>query len=348
MFTQTTLLLQDVFNAFQKVLRAKADYTEVAELREDLLQESSFDLSYLILIIGSCMIATLGLLSNSAAVIIGAMVIAPLMSPIRGLAFGALEGDISLFRRGLTSVLLGSLLAVSLSCLLGWISGISVFGSEVLARSKPNLLDLGIAVSAGGISGYAKVEAKISGTLAGTAIAVALMPPLCVIGLGLSNGNGSLSLGSLLLFLTNLLGITLSCMVAFWLAGYTPFTQAQKALTLTGILTSILVIPLGISFIDLVRQTRLEASLKKALLNKTVTFQRVTLIGSETNWLVKPPEVRLIVRSPEVITPKQVELLENFVANLMGQSFTLIFEVSQVQEIRREGITPLQPEQLPQ
>lgn len=104
---------------------------------------------------------------------------------------------------------------------LGLFTRLPTFGSKILARSEPTLLDLGIAIAAGSISGYAKVEPKISGSLAGTAIAVALMPPVCVIGLGLSQANFSLSFGATLLYLTNLLGITLSCMLTFLIAGYT-------------------------------------------------------------------------------------------------------------------------------
>jgi uncharacterized membrane protein len=212
------------------------------------------------------------------------------------------------------------------------------FGSEVLARSKPTLLDLGIAVAAGGISGFAKVQPKVSGTLAGTAIAVALMPPLCVIGLGLSQANWSLSLGASLLYMTNLLGITLSCMLTFLIAGYTPLHRARKALTWALAFTSILLIPLGVSFAELIKQAQLEASLKRALLNRTITFQRVVLIKSDTNWLTDPPEVRLSVRTSEALTPNQVRLLEKFVEKEMGQHFTLIFEVSQIEEVRRENI----------
>jgi len=208
------------------------------------------------------------------------------------------------------------------------------FGSEVLARSKPTLLDLGIAIAAGGISGYAKVQPKVSATLAGTAIAVALMPPICVIGLGLSQANWSLSLGASLLYLTNLLGITLSCMLTSLIAGYTPLHRARKALFWALALTAILVIPLGVSFAELIEQAQLEVSLKRALLNRTITFQRVELIKTDTNWLTKPPEVRLIVRSSEALTPKQVQLLEAFVEKEMGQQFTLIFQVSQVEEVR--------------
>ncbi|OUC12281.1 MAG: hypothetical protein B0A82_23490 [Alkalinema sp. CACIAM 70d] len=179
--------------------------------------------------------------------------------------------------------------------------------------------------------------------MAGTAIAVALMPSIFVIGLGLAHSNLLLSLGALLLYLTSLLGITLSCMVAFLLMGYTPFTQARKALTLAAILTSGLLLPLGSSSVDLVKQNRLEMSIRQALVNRTVTFQNMDLIQAETNWLVNPPEIRLTVRSQETIIPRQVELLEEFIEKSMGQPFTLIFEISQVTEVRRQQPMPSAP-----
>ncbi len=151
---------------------------------QQLQTESMPDLSYLILIVSSCAIATFGLLSHSTAVIIDAMIIAPLMIPIRGLAFEALAGNVVLFRRGLIAITLRTVFAVALAWVLGLVVGISNFGSEVLAQSEPTLLDLGIAIVAGGISGYAKVQPKISESLAGTSVAVALMPPIGVIGLG--------------------------------------------------------------------------------------------------------------------------------------------------------------------
>ena len=304
-----------------------------------LLEESTLDLNYVVLILGSCAIATFGLLSNSAAVIIGAMLVAPLMLPIRGLAFAALEGNVVLFRKGLIAIAVGTLLAVFLAWLVGSLVGLPEFGSEVVARSRPTLLDLGIAVAAGGISGFAKVEPKVSSTLAGTAIAVALMPPICVIGLGLSQADWSLSLGATLLYLTNLLGITLSCMLTFLLAGYTPLHRARKALGWTLAFTAMLVLPLGVSFVQLTRQARLEASLKRALLNRTITFQRVVLLQSDVNWLSDPPEVRLSVRTKGVLTPTQVRLLEEFLQKETGQKFTLIFEVGQFEEVRRENLT---------
>ncbi|MCU0541847.1 MAG: DUF389 domain-containing protein [Oscillatoriaceae cyanobacterium Prado104] len=331
-------MLNNLRQRLKYFTRSGLEPQHLERIRSDLLEESTLDINYVVLILGSCIIATFGLLANSAAVIIGAMIIAPLMMPIRGLAFGAVEGNILLFRKGLISLAIGTLLAIFLACSLGVLVQIPDFGSEVLARSKPTLLDLGIAIAAGGISGYAKVQPKVSATLAGTAIAVALMPPICVIGLGLSQANWSLSLGATLLYLTNLLGITLSCMLTSLMAGYTPLHRARKAIFSALGLTAILVIPLGASFVELIEQAQLEASLRRALLDRTITFQRVELIKTDTNWLVQPPEVRLIVRSRQPITSKQVQLLEEFVAKQMGQKFTLIFEVSQVEEVRRSTL----------
>jgi uncharacterized hydrophobic protein (TIGR00271 family) len=328
--------VEHIRTRFNNLKNKKVSPQALEVMRSGLLEESTMDLIYLVLILGSCVIATLGLLTNSAAVIIGAMIIAPLMLPIRGLAFGALEGDVLLFRKALTAIVVGTVLAIALALVVGYFVGLPEFGSEIISRSRPTLLDLGIAVAAGGISGFAKVQPKISGSLAGTAIAVALMPPICVIGLGLSQGNMALSLGAALLYITNLLGITLSCMLTFLLTGYALLRRARKALTWALALTVILIVPLGLSFFELIRQARLEVNLRRALLDRTVTFQRVTLLNANVNWLANPPEVRLSIRAQEPVTQKQVTLLEEFLAKQMGQPFILIFEVGNIEEVRSE------------
>jgi len=203
---------------------------------------------------------------------------------------------------------------------IGYLVSLPVFGSEVISRSKPTLLDLGIAIAAGGISGFAKVQPKISESLAGTAIAVALMPPICVVGLGLAQADWSLSFGATLLYLTNLLGITLSCMLTFLIAGCTSGKRAHKALLWPLGFTAILLVPLGVGFFQLIRQAQLEASLKQALLNRTVTLQRMVLLNSDVNWLTNPPQVRLNVRTKEAVTPRQVMLLEEFLEKEIGQT----------------------------
>ena len=150
---------------------------DLTRLRQDLLEESQLSWHYLLLVVASCIIATLGLLANSAAVIIGAMLIAPLMLPIRGAAFGILEADRRLIRASLLALVTGSVLAVAISTALGLLTGVAQFGSEVLARTQPTLLDLGVAVTAGALAGVAKIEPKLSSTLAGTALAAPWASP---------------------------------------------------------------------------------------------------------------------------------------------------------------------------
>ncbi|BDA68575.1 hypothetical protein RIVM261_019900 [Rivularia sp. IAM M-261] len=329
-------MINSTSELIKNFLHQRVEAIELEQLQTELLEESTPSLAYLILTIGSCTIATLGLITNSAAVIIGAMVIAPLMLPIRGLAYGALTGNIILFRRGLIAIVLGTLLSIGLAYNLELLVKISAFDTEVLSRSKPTLLDLAIALTAGSISGYAKVKPEISGSLVGTAIAVALMPPICVIGLGLAQANWSLSKGAAILYLTNLLGITLACMLTFLIMGYSPIKRAGTALFWTLLLTSILLLPLSVSFAQLIQQTNLETSLKNALLTKTITFQRMELLKTNINWLTNPPQARLTVRTKVPVTPRQVGLLEDFVQKEMGQPLTLIFEISQVQEVRKK------------
>lgn len=309
-------------------------------MRDSLMDDAELNRDYIVMTIGACIIATLGLLSNSAAVIIGAMLVAPLMLPIRAMSFGFLEGDIGLIREGARALAAGTVIAIALSTALGLMLGLSEYGSEVWARSQPTLLDLGIAITAGGISGFAKVQPKLSNTISGTAIAVALMPPVCVIGLGVAQGKLGLSQGAILLYITNLIGITLACMLAFWLTGYAPFQKAKRSLRFVLAITAALIVPLAISLVQLVRQNRAEDSVRDALVNGTVTFQRLELIDSNIDWLKSPPEVRLTVYSTEPVTPTQVGLLETYVTQRMRRPFRLIFEVSEVSEITKEEIQP--------
>ncbi|MEO0410158.1 MAG: DUF389 domain-containing protein, partial [Cyanobacteria bacterium P01_A01_bin.135] len=303
----------------------------ILKLRASLFEDSQTTLNYLILIISSCLIATLGLIVNSAAVIIGAMIIAPLMLPLRGFAFAAVEGDVELLGHSGKAIALGTLLGISFSWLTGTVIGIPEFGSEVLSRTEPTLLDLLIAMAAGGISGYAKIRPELGDALPGTAIAVALMPPLCVTGLTLSQGQWFSSWGAFLLYATNLLGINLACMLVYVLAGYTRSNnQISRTLSwsISAILIGALVIPLGFSSWQLVRQARLNFAIRQ-LLAQDALLGREDIQVLQTRVLWEPPEVNLVVRAVDPITPEQVGLVERAVRTQMGQPFTVVFEVTQ-------------------
>ena len=322
-----------LIKSLRKFLFSQVDVVYIRKLDRELCHDATWNLNYIILTISSCLIATFGLISNSTAVIIGAMLVAPLMLPLRALAFGALEGDLSLFKRAFFSILGATILALSLSYLAGDAANIPQFGSEVLSRTQPNLVDLGIAVVAGSISSFAKVRKGISDVIAGTAIAVALMPPLCVVGLALSQQQLSFAKGAFILYLTNLLGITLSCMIVFILAGY---TRINHALGWTLALTGILVVPLGASFIRLVRQAELTQGVTDAL-NMTITVSEgVDNAVIEVDWTEDIPIVYILLQTDKEVFPNQVALVEEFVEERMGQTFKLIFFVNKFTQVTAE------------
>lgn len=318
----------------------KTPRVRVEELREDLLQDSRVSTNYLVLAICACIIATLGLMTGSAAVIIGAMIVAPLMLPLRGVALGALEGDFDLFWHGLWSVAVGALVAIALSAMVAGIADIpeSSFGPEILNRTQPNLTDLAIAIVAGVVSGFAKVRPQLSDALAGTAIAVALMPPLCVVGIYLATGNTIASQGAFLLYATNLLGIVLACMVVFALHGYyLDRGRMGRAIAVAAALTGLLVVPLARSLFVLLYQARLQDEIRQILERETVTVgQQAELVSLAVDWNPTPHRVVLEVEAIEPITPVQVWAVEEYLRQRLGKPikpFVLEFQVTQYQTV---------------
>ena len=171
-------------------------------LRDNATTKSSF----LVLMVLSTILATLGLFANSSPVVIGAMILAPLMAPIISLSMGTLRQDRNLIIGSVYTILAGLGFSFLCAVLITLITPLSAPNSEIMARTSPNLLDLGIAVFSGVAGAYAHAREEIAKTLAGVAIAVALVPPLAVAGIGLGWADGEIFFGAMLLLLTNLAG----------------------------------------------------------------------------------------------------------------------------------------------
>jgi len=185
-----------------------------------------FSVTYWLEVIFSCSIATLGLILNSPAVVIGAMLISPLMGPIIGAGLALAAGDLYLFVRASLNLLLSSLASILLAALIVFISPFHSATNEILARTQPNLLDLGVAAFSG-LAGTLIVLRGASGggvtALPGVAIAVALMPPLCTVGFGVGAGwQVNIIRGAGLLYLTNLVAIVSAALLVFWLIRMEP------------------------------------------------------------------------------------------------------------------------------
>ncbi|MEM1282870.1 MAG: DUF389 domain-containing protein, partial [Chlamydiota bacterium] len=200
------------------------------------------------LISTSSIIATLGLISNSSATIIGAMIIAPLMNPIITLGFGLTVNNTRLITRGTLMLVTGVPLVVGVAYFSSTILGIRAVGNEVISRSAPNYLDLGVALASGGAAAFAYTRKSIITALPGVAIAVALVPPLCVMGIGLHSGvlgkylaategiDDDMWIGAMTLFLTNLWGIIFAAIIVFLTQGYGNWKTALSGLILTFIM----------------------------------------------------------------------------------------------------------------
>ena len=189
------------------------------ELHRSYDGDAKLNESFVVLTLGASLIATLGLLADNAAVVIGAMVVAPWILPLRVAVFAILVGDWRLLPRSALTLAAGAIVTVLLSMSLGLIAqangllivdsftGVDAFTGEIQGRLTPTLLDLGIALAAGAIATYAKVNPGAVSSMAGTAIAVALVPPVCVMGLMLAAGDFTDARGAGLLYAANLLGI---------------------------------------------------------------------------------------------------------------------------------------------
>ena len=212
----------------------------------------------------STIIATLGLLLNSAATIIGAMIIAPLMNPIITLSYALVASKRKLLKRSLLTLLSGIVLTIIVSFVTTNVIGMRVVQSEIIARIHPNLGDLVVGLAAGAAASFTYTRRSIANALPGVAIAVALVPPLSVVGIGLfvgktvtpavgmSLGGNSLWDGALLLFLTNLVAIVFAASLVFMLQAYGNWQQAILGLFLSLIALSLVSLPLGYSFDEVI------------------------------------------------------------------------------------------------
>ena len=179
------------------------------EYREKLYDDLHVRLRDTAILMCAIFIASIGLNMNSTAVIIGAMLISPLMTPIVGLGFGLAIFDTRLIKQSLEVLLTQVLVSLLVSTLYFWISPLSYASSELIARTSPTIWDVLIAIAGGiaGVIGSRKKEAN--NIVPGVAIATALMPPICTAGYGLANGNVRFLFGALYLFLINCVFIML-------------------------------------------------------------------------------------------------------------------------------------------
>jgi uncharacterized hydrophobic protein (TIGR00271 family) len=181
--------------------------------------KEKWQISFWLMLLFAVGIATLGLSENSAATVIGAMIVAPLGQPIVALGGAIALGWRREGFRMLGLIFLGALTVIIVSYLFGILLETGNPNGQILARTSPDLRDLGIALFAGAAGAYGYFRSEYSSVLAGVAIAVALVPPLCTCGLMLEESRFILAKGGFLLFFTNLVGIVFAAILTFFILG---------------------------------------------------------------------------------------------------------------------------------
>ncbi|WP_197532357.1 DUF389 domain-containing protein [Symmachiella macrocystis] len=200
-----------------------------AELLQDLRQGSRWNSDFVGMLALASAIATLGLMQNSTAVVIGSMLLAPLMTPMIGTGLALAQANLKLAKACATSIAYGTLLTFAISLLLGIITPArETLPPEVLSRGAPNIWDLLIAFFSAMAATFAMARPNLSGAVAGVAIATALVPPVCAAGLSLSHGSYGNSLGAMLLFGTNLIAIIVASRFTFALLGIAPYRTLPR------------------------------------------------------------------------------------------------------------------------
>jgi uncharacterized hydrophobic protein (TIGR00271 family) len=282
--------IKSILRRAERVLADVQDRITVAERVEayrEIRRGARPRLDFFVMIGLASAIASLGLAINSAAVIIGAMIIAPLMSAIFGVSMGVVQGDVRLLWRAGGTTLRGAALAIGVGLLVGTIVPLPAPTSEMLSRSQPTLVDLVIALLSGTAGAYAQCRRSTLEAVAGVAVAVALVPPLAITGLGLTLGSGAIAGGALLLFLTNLCAITAAGSLIFLLFGFRPdpgrrvrvFSRGMIGVLVALVLVSVL---LTVLTIDSIREGRLHRAVEAALVAEVSDMGDVSLVDWQT------------------------------------------------------------------
>ncbi len=258
--TQNLPLENDLISFFTKrtlPLVPIASESAFADLFTRLREAAAMPFYYIALLLISVLMATTGLFQDSSPTIIGAMILAPLMAPIIAFAMGAIRFDTFLLQKSAKTILFSIIIALFASALAAFLLPFAHVTEQMAVRTHPTLLDLAVAVLSGISAAYGYANSKVGESLAGVAIAVALVPPLCVAGIGIGWGSWLVFGNAFLLFLANIAGILVAAGATFYLLGYASRRYASTAFVVKLLMVALIAVPLWLSTRTLVAEERI-------------------------------------------------------------------------------------------
>ncbi len=330
--------LQRLWDSISSAL-PKLTLEQQVEVYKRVRRDARPDTDFFIMMGLAATIATYGLLQGSAAVIIGAMLVAPLFTPILAGSLAIVQGDIRLVRLSVEAALKGIALAIGIAVLLTALSPLRTLTAEISSRTSPNLFDLAVALASGAAGAYAVARKDVATALPGVAIAAALVPPLCVIGVGIALGDPRATAGSTLLFVTNLIAITLAGSVTLLLLGFRPAAGAEREARLRlGILTFLILltaitIPLGIIFVDAVQTYQAEQIIERVITEQLAPHADITLVRFEHEQQGNNLIIRAEVNTTAPVSETLAEDLSQALRDGLDQALTLRIIAVPVQQL---------------
>ena len=330
--------LQRIWDSLSQAL-PKLSLEEQVEVYKRVRRDSRPDTDFFVMMGLAATIATYGLLQGSAAVIIGAMLVAPLFTPILAGSLAVVQGDIRMLRLSVEAALKGIALAIGLAVVLTALSPLRTLTPEIISRTSPNLFDLAVALASGAAGAYAVARKDVATALPGVAIAAALVPPLCVVGVGIAMGSTRITGGATLLFVTNLIAITLAGSTTLLLLGFRPAAGAEREARLRlGILTSLVLltaitIPLAIIFVDAVQTYQTEQIIERVITDQLEPHAAITLVEFEQRQEGDELVIRAQVNTTAVLDENLAQDLSQALREELEQPVTLRLIAVPVQEI---------------
>lgn len=289
---------------------------------ERIVEDSGWSPRYAFMTMMSAGIAVLGLLLSSPAVVIGAMLISPLMSPILGLGFSLAMFDFAEMRRASLALAIGAGVAVIFTAIIVLASPLKAPTAEILGRTRPNLFDLLVALFAAMAGTFAIIRGR-GETIVGVAIATALMPPLAVMGYGVATWNMTVLGGSFALFVTNLLTIALAATIMARFYGFGHHLSEKQSWTQTVVLMltfGAMAVPLGYSLGQIARETVAATQIRSFLTERFGENARVTQL--DVDFDSDPIRIRSVVIAPRA-RARDSRLIETALAKRLGRPLKL-------------------------
>jgi len=317
----------------------------------EISEASSPKFDFFLLVILSSAIATLGLITDSPAVIIGAMLVAPLMSPIIGLGLASMIGNSTLARNSFSALFRGALLSITISLIIT-VTNINLpflpsflldIPKEIVSRTQPSPNDLIIALAGGIAAAYAMTHPRLSATLPGVAIATALMPPLSTIGIGIAIGRWDIAGGATLLFLTNAVTIAFAATVVFFLHGFSPVrvntdSKIPKSLIAAAFLTGLLLISLSFFSFRLFSQVKENQEINQIIEKEVEAINDTDVIEMIKSRTESGINLEISIRTNRLLTHSQVVGIQQALVQKLEQPISLV-----INQVFADRLDPLNP-----